>query len=103
MRHLLVALAFVAALAVAPLSAHPGHDHKIMGTIVSIDGPNILMKTTDGHERTFALTEATKLLNGKQKGDVKDLKAGMRIVVNVGNGEEPLKAKELQYTLAARQ
>src|SRR5690606_15932238 len=48
MRHLLVALAFVAALAVAPLSAHPGHDHKIMGTIVSIDGPNILMKTTDG-------------------------------------------------------
>jgi hypothetical protein len=90
----------VASLTFATASAQPGHDRKMMGTIVSIDGRNVLVKTTDGHERSFALTDATKSLNGKKKkGDVKDLKAGIRIVVNVGDGEERLKAKELQYAL----
>lgn len=101
MRTMLIALALSAGLALASASAHPGHDHKIMGTITSIDGKTVLVKTTDGKERTFALTATTKLLNGKKKGTDTDLKPGMRIVVNVGNGEEPLKAKELQYTLTA--
>lgn len=101
MKTVLVALALVASLSAASLAAHPGHDHKIMGTIVSIDGSKVVMKATDGKERTFEITPTTKLINGKTKGSADDLKAGMRIVVNVGTGEEPLKAKELQYTTNA--
>jgi hypothetical protein len=101
MRTVLLHVILAASLAVAPAAAHPGHDHKLMGTIVSIEGANVRLKTTDGKERTFAVTAVTKVLNGKKKGDARELKAGMRVVVNVGNGEEPLKAKEVQYTLAA--
>jgi hypothetical protein len=101
MRTVLVAFALVAGLSLVSLSAHPGHDHKIMGTIVSIDGSKVVMKATDGKEQSFEITPTTRLLNGKSKGSVDDLKAGMRIVVNVGTGEEPLKAKELQYTTNA--
>ena len=62
--------------------AHPGHDHKLMGTISSIDKNKVVMKTTEG----------------KDKGLQSELKAGMRVVVNVGDGVEPLKAKEVQYS-----
>ena len=46
------------------------------------------------------MTAVTKVLNGKLKGDARDIKPGMRVVVNVGDAKEPLKAKEVQYTLA---
>jgi len=36
---------------------------------------------------------------GKGKGAQSDLKVGLRIVVNAGDGAEPLKAKEVQYTV----
>ena len=29
-------------------TAHPGHDHKLMGTVSSIDKNKIVMKTTEG-------------------------------------------------------
>jgi hypothetical protein len=101
MRIRLVVLALASILGAGTLAAHPGHDHKMMGTIVSVDGKHLLIKTTDGHERTVALTEVTKILNGKKEGAASDLKPGLRVVVNVGDGEEPLKAKELQYSVAA--
>ena len=39
--------------------------------------------------------------SGKGKGAQSDLKVGLRIVVNAGDGAEPMKAKEVQYTLPA--
>ena len=30
------------------LIAHEGHDHKVMGTIESINGNHLMVKTTDG-------------------------------------------------------
>lgn len=83
----------------APL-AHPGHDHKLMGTISSIDKNKVVMKTTEGKDMTFEIVPTTAFKRGKTKGMQSDLKAGMRVVVNVGDGVEPLKAKEVQYTAA---
>jgi hypothetical protein len=82
-------------------AAHPGHDHKIMGTISAIDGAKVTIKATDGKEQSVELSSATKVLNGKVKGDARELKVGMRVVVNVGDGATPLKAKEVQYSQAA--
>lgn len=95
---------FVAALLFAAptgLVAHPGHDHKVMGTIAVVDGSFVTITTTDGKELTFEVTDATRLLKGKGQGARGDLKAGLRVVANVGDGEEPLKAKEVQYAAAA--
>ena len=89
-----------ALLAPAVPFAHPGHDHKLMGTISSIDNNKVVVKTTEGKDMTFEITPLTAFKRGKQKGAASDLKAGMRVVVNVGDGVEPLKAKEVQYSAA---
>ena len=79
-------------------AAHPGHDHKLMGTISSIDKNKVMVKTTEGRDMTFEITPLTIFKRGKAKGAASDLKAGMRVVVNIGDGIEPLKAKEVQYS-----
>jgi hypothetical protein len=94
-----LALTLVLALPMAA-SAHPGHDHKLMGTVSAIDGKKIAMKTPDGKDVTFSVTDKTKFLNGKSRGAATELKAGMRLVVNVGDGKEPLVAVEVQYSTA---
>lgn len=78
-------------------AAHAGHDHKVMGVIAALDGDRVTIKTTDGKERTFEIVAATTFLKGKQKGAKDDLKAGLRLVVDLGDGKEPLKAKSIQY------
>src|SRR5687767_9259118 len=87
-----------AVLAPAIPMAHPGHDHKLMGTISSIDKNKVVMKTTEGKDMTFEVTPTTSFKAGGKKGAQSELKAGMRVVVNVGDGVEPLKAKEVQYS-----
>jgi hypothetical protein len=89
----------VATCAAGHALAHPGHDHKIMGTIASIDGTTMVVRTTEGKEVTVQITEKTRLLKGKLRGAPADLKAGVRVVVNVGNGSEPLTAKEVNYSV----
>ncbi len=77
--------------------AHPGHDHKLMGTISSIDRNKIVMKTTEGKDMTFEVVPITTFKVGAKRGSQADLKACMRVLVNDGDGVEPLKAKEDQY------
>src|SRR5688572_9635292 len=98
LRFLVLALALVAPGAAV---AHPGHDHKLMGTISAIDKNKVVVKTTEGKDMTFEITPLTTFKRGKQKGAQADLKAGMRVVVNIGDGVEPLKAKEVQYSAGA--
>lgn len=100
MKHLVFAVLALSLLAPALPLAHPGHDHKLMGTISSIDKNKVVMKTTEGKNMTFEIVPTTAFKRGKDKGTQADLKAGMRVVVNVGDGVEPLKAKEVQYTVA---
>ncbi len=81
--------------------AHEGHDHKVLGTIVSVDAKQLVVKTTDGPEKTILVSAATTIHKGKGKGAAADLKAGIRVVVNVGAGKEPLAAKDIEYAAPA--
>ena len=101
MKNLFLAAVVLAVLAPVATFAHPGHEHKLLGTITAVDGSKITMKTTEGKDATFAVTPLTTFKRGKAKGAQTDLKVGLRIVVNAGDGAEPLKAKEVQYTLPA--
>ena len=101
MKTFLFAVLAVALLAPAVPLAHPGHDHKLMGTISSIDKNKVVVKTTEGKDMTFEITPLTSFKNGKQKGMQSDLKVGMRVAVNIGDGVAPLKAKDVQYSLAS--
>ncbi len=101
MKTMLLAIACVALLAPTVALAHPGHEHKLLGTITAIAGNKISMKTTEGKDVTFSVIPTTSFKSGKGRGAQSDLKVGLRIVVNAGDGAEPMKAKEIQYTLPA--
>jgi len=101
MKHILAAAIVLTLLAPVASLAHPGHEHKLMGTITAIDGNKVSMKTTEGKDATFAISPITAFKRGKGKGVQADLKVGLRVVVNVGDGAEPLKAKEVQYAAPA--
>jgi hypothetical protein len=101
MKSLIFAALALSVLVPAVPIAHPGHDHKLMGTISSIDKNKVVMKTTEGKDMTFEVMPTTAFKRGKAKGAQADLKTGLRVVVNVGDGVEPLKAKEVQYSATA--
>ena len=77
----IVAVVLAGAL-VLPVAArgHEGHDHKVMGTVSSIDGKNLMVKTTDGKTIMVMLDAKTKITQGKNKVDSAALKVGDRVV-----------------------
>ena len=82
-----IVLAVLLAYSLAPLvSAHEGHDHKIMGTIAAIHDNSVEVKATDGKMSTVTLNDKTKILRGTAVMTVADLKAGDRVVVTATGG-----------------
>ena len=77
----IVAAAIAGALVIPVVArAHEGHTHKVMGTVSSIDGKNVTVKTTDGKTVTVVLGAKTKLTQGKKTVEVTVLKVGDRLV-----------------------
>jgi hypothetical protein len=72
-----LALAFAA----APLAAHPGHDHKVLGTVVSIAANRLVVKDRENKEVTITLNADTKVLKARQPATLDDVKPGARVVV----------------------
>ena len=95
---MVVLTCFILVGASSVLLAHTGHDHKVMGVITMVDDSHLMVKAKDGKEHHIQLTRETKILRGKRKAAVSDLQVDMRVVVNVGAGEEPLVAKEVTFT-----
>jgi nitrate reductase NapAB chaperone NapD len=77
----IVASIFAGAL-VLPLAAraHEGHVHKVMGTVASIEGTNVMVKTADGKTVMVMLDAKTKITQGKNKVEPAALKVGDRVV-----------------------
>jgi len=71
-----------------------------MGTLTSIDAKQLVMKTTEGADKTVLIVPATTFHRGKDRGTATELKSGMRVVVNIGPAKEPLTAKDIQYAAA---
>ena len=84
----------LAAVLVFPVvaRAHEGHDHKVMGTISSIDGKNLMVKGTDGKTVMVMLDAKTKITQGKKKVDFSSLKVGDRVVAEGPEEKEMITA-----------
>ena len=52
--------ACLSALIPAMAAAHPGHSHKVLGTIAKVDGRRVTVTGTDGKAVTFEVTNRTK-------------------------------------------
>ena len=76
--------------------AHDGHVHRIMGTVTARDAKHIEVKTPSGEVLSIALTAKTTAVRNKKKVDMKEVQVGRRVVVDIGNGEDPLHAGEIQ-------
>ena len=84
MQKLITALVLAAAIVVAPslVVAHEGHMHKILGTVASVQGAQLVVKTTDGKVVTVTLDAKTTFTRGKVKLDATALKVGERLSVD---------------------
>ena len=84
MKKWIIGVAVLAAAIIAPrmARAHEGHDHTVMGTIASIDGTNLMVKTADGKQTMVMMDAKTKITQGKAKVEAKALKVGDRVVAS---------------------
>ena len=74
-------LATVLLLPVAAL-AHEGHMHKVLGTVTSVQGQHVALKTTAGKEMTVMLDNKTAVTRGTTKLDASAVKVGERVSVD---------------------
>ena len=82
-RNWFVGAALAAVLAMPAFAwAHEGHDKTVMGTVSSIDGSNLMVKTADGKMVMVMMNAETKITQGKTKLDAKTLKVGDRVVAS---------------------
>lgn len=77
----------VAALATAVLipiaaRAHGGHTHKVMGTVLSVQGDHVQVKTTDGKTMMVMLESKTTITRGKTKLDRAAITVGERVSID---------------------
>jgi hypothetical protein len=91
---------------VAPsmVGAHEGHLHKALGTVTSVQGEHVQIKTTDGKTVTIMLDKETTFTRGKTKLDATALKVGERVSVDYMEENKMLMAHavKLATTTAAR-
>ena len=88
----------LAAAFVIPLVAwaHDGHAHMIMGTVTARDDKHVEVKTPSGENLSIAINAKTVVTRDKKKVSLAEVQTGRRVVVDIGNGEDPLIARGIQ-------
>lgn len=90
------------ALGVLPrvAAAHDGHIHKIMGTVTARDAKHLEVdaERREPLNRDYCETVVTR---DKRKVSVTEVQVGRRVVVEIGNGEDPLIAGAIQVGASA--
>jgi hypothetical protein len=96
-------LSAVAALIISAgsVNAHDGHAHIVMGSVTAVDTKHLELKTPSGEVLSIAITPKTKVVREKKKASLREVQVGRRAVVDIGNGEDPLIAREIQVGVAA--
>ena len=98
MKKWMIGVAVLAAALLAPRvsRAHEGHAHKVMGTVSSIDGSNLMVKTTDGKTVMVMLDAMTKITQGKTKLERGAIKVGDRVVASGPEEKAMIMAETVQ-------
>ncbi len=99
-RRFVLAFTVVAAAAVLvspTLLAHPGHDHKVLGTLTAAEADHVLVKDKAGKDHTIQINAETKFTRAKKVMTAADMKVGMRVVVTAAGGDnDTLIAKAIE-------
>ena len=101
-KRLIATLAIIAALAVPGIAlAHGGHAHRVMGTVSSIDGNHVMVKTQDGKTVMVMLEGKTKITQGKTVLAASALKVGDRLVAEGAEDKGMITATTVRVGQAA--
>ncbi len=68
--------------------AHPGHGHKVMGTVTMAAADHVMLKDPQGKDVMVQINKATKFTRAKKAMTAADMKVGMRIVVSAVTDED---------------
>jgi hypothetical protein len=104
----MIGAALVAALVAPPLArAHEGHAHKMMGTVAARHDNQLDVKATDGKTATVTLNDKTRVMRGKAKVALDDIKPGERVVVTAteqkgADGKSMMLASEVRLAETGR-
>jgi hypothetical protein len=87
-----------ASLLAAPAAAyaHAGHVHKIMGTVMARDDKHVEVKTPNGEVLSIAVNDKTSVVRARKKVTFSEVQTGLRVVVDIGDGEDPLIARGIE-------
>ena len=92
-----VVIALAGALVVPTVArAHEGHAHKVMGTVSSVEGNNVIVKTSDGKTVMVMLDKKTAITRGKTKLDAAAVKVGDRVVAEGMEEKDMIMAKTVK-------
>jgi hypothetical protein len=90
----------IVAMSAGAAAAHDGHAHTIMGTVTARDAKHVDVKTPGGETLSIAVNAKTAVVRGRRKVAITEVRVGRRVVVDIGNGEDPLIAREIQVGAA---
>ena len=100
-RKLIIGLTLALALALpAAARAHGGHTHKVMGTVASIQGTHVEVKSTEGKVVMVMLDGKTAITRGKTKLDATALKIGDRVSIDYMQEKDMNMAKAVKLATA---
>jgi len=77
----LAVLAAVLAISGSSVLAHPGHEHKVLGTVTMAAPDHVMLKDKDGKDHTIQINADTKFTRAKKAMTAADMKTGMRVVI----------------------
>lgn len=80
--------------------AHGGHTHKVMGTISSLQGNHLEVKTTDGKTVMVMLDAKITITRGKTKLDMTALKPGERVSIDATEEKAMMMAQAIKLGAA---
>jgi hypothetical protein len=99
-RRLILATCAAFAIAWMPVTAHEGHDHKILGTVTMAAADHVMLKDKSGKDVTVHITSATKVMRDKKPAAANEIKVGVRVVVTAVtekvNNAERFRAKLIE-------
>lgn len=75
-------------LSAVPATAHPGHDHKVLGTVVSVTADRLVVKDRQNKDVTITLNAATKVIRDKKPVRIDEVKVGSRVVVTAATEKD---------------
>jgi hypothetical protein len=93
--------AVICCIPLVALAHEAGGHHKVMGTVQSTGEHEIVVKTTDGQQRTIGLDKDTVCKAERRDASCDAVKPGIRVVVKTRDEEHPI-ADEIRFSLRSK-